>query len=184
MPTPTTVQSLCTLLKSENPISVLISFGMFIVAMIALFFAYESAEYARISAETARASVRLQSAQLQPQLDYPVGPISLRSNFLTFNISIRNLGPRTAVIKSYWLILQNENGTIIYDPFFENAVIANGASREMNIAIPNIQKLGEKTVSLFDKFKTDGVSIEVRYSAVGVPDETYFDDRKITTTIR
>jgi hypothetical protein len=164
-------------MKSESPSLTFVNFGMLCIAIISMLITFESAR-------TARESVHLQAAQLQPQLDYSCTPIVVQKDVIHFNISLNNLGPTTAVISSFWVILYTENGTIWYHHFLENAIVAKGQSRVVQVDALTTQNFGNKTINLLDKFKAEGIQIEVRYSVNGLQDQTYVDSRKFPAVVQ
>ena len=164
-------------MKSEIPKSNFVNLGVLCVAVISMLVALESAR-------TAKEAVHLQAAEMQPQLDYSCAPIVVQNGFLHFNISLNNLGPTTAVITSFWVILYTGNGTIWYQHFLENAVIAKGQSRIVQVVASATQTFGENPINLLDRFKTEGVRIEVRYSINGLQDHTYVDSRQFQAVVQ
>lgn len=171
-------------IKGQDGLLLFIQAGMLCVSVIALLFSYQAAESARLSAETARATVRLQTAQLQPQLDYSCTPVTAAKDRLGFDILLRNLGPTTTIIRSFRVILNTDKSGTIFQTFLEGAVIANGQNRKVSTILPIFLKNGESVINLQDKLKKEGLIIEVQYYAFGLPEQTYVDDRCFPEVIK
>jgi|SRR5579859_2880851 len=153
---------------------------MLCVTLVAVFFAYRSSEYARVSSETARTSVLLQSAQLRPQLQYGFSKVATKDNAIDFAVSVFNDGPLPAVIGVMDLPVYSDGKVTWYLHFFEQAVIPKGQRRESSVRVPRTLQFGDKTVNLLEKLQKDGgLSVEVRYTADGLPEQTYYDSKKI-----
>ncbi len=166
-------------MKTNDPNSLLLNLGMLCVAVVALFFSYRSSEYARISAETAKESVVFQSAQLRPQLVYSFSRIETDKNFFRFTMSVKNDGPLPAVIGSLDLPIYSDGNTIWSLHFLQNGVIPKGQSQDVPVSAARMLKIGDRTVDMLNELKAAGsVSIEVRYTAEGLPGQTYYDAKK------